>query len=363
MTDFNEKYGKIKLLMKDKGLAGVLISRQDNFSWFTGGNNYVNMASVKGSCELLITEGDIYLLSNNIEAPRLLEEELKGLEVKSYVYEWYETNKRDKFIRTIIKDGKLGTDLKEEGKVFVGSDLFNFRTFLTEEEIEKYRILGRESAGLLEKTAREIKIGESEQEIAARIGTKLYEKGIVPVVLLVAVDERIDKYRHPLPTSKRLEREAMLVVCGRRDGLVVSATRMVHFGPLPDELRIKHRAVVNIDAVYINNTRPGREIKDILKEAIQTYDSYGFKEEWKKHHQGGLTGYNSRELKATPDVEERVMENQAFAWNPSITGTKSEDTIIVHRENNEIITETNDFPYIEIKIDNRVIKRPDILIR
>ena len=62
------------------------------------------------------------------------------------------------------------------------------------------------------------------------------------VVNLIATDERIFNFRHPLPTHKRLERYAMLVLCGRQRGLVCSITRLVHFGRLPDDLRRKAEA-------------------------------------------------------------------------------------------------------------------------
>jgi hypothetical protein len=46
-------------------------------------------------------------------------------------------------------------------------------------------------------------------------------------VFLVASDERIAQYRHPLPCSgKAVERYVMVVGCFQREGLVVSLTRM-----------------------------------------------------------------------------------------------------------------------------------------
>jgi antitoxin VapB len=52
---------------------------------------------------------------------------------------------------------------------------------------------------------------------------------------------------------------------------------------------------------------------------------------------------------------------QAYAWNPSITGTKSEDTILVSEQENEVLTEIADWPAIEIPVGDLSIKRPAIL--
>ena len=40
------------------------------------------------------------------------------------------------------------------------------------------------------------------------------------------------------------------------------------------------------------------------------------------------------------------MNNQAFAWNPSIRGGKAEDTVILHDGNIEWLTATPDLPII-----------------
>ena len=57
----------------------------------------------------------------------------------------------------------------------------------------------------------------------------------------------------------------------------------------------------------------------------------------------------------------RWLKGQAYAWNPSITGTKSEDTILVGKEINEILTEIEGWPLIKIEIEGRQVTRPAIL--
>ena len=52
-------------------------------------------------------------------------------------------------------------------------------------------------------------------------------------------------------------------------------------------------------------------------------------------------------------------DHQAFAWNPSIAGTKSEDTVLITHSGAEVLTQTPDLPVLE----SDSIERPDILIR
>ena len=56
------------------------------------------------------------------------------------------------------------------------------------------------------------------------------------------------------------------------------------------------------------------------------------------HHQRGLTGHASREMIATPRVDQEIQVGQAFAWNPSITGTTAEEMFVLTGPGPEVIT-------------------------
>jgi len=203
--------------------------------------------------------------------------------------------------------------------------------------------------------------GQSEYEIAALLASETEQRGVQATVNLIATDERISQFRHPLPTGKKLDRYAMLILCGRKQGLVCSVTRLVHFGRLPDELRRKAEAVAQIDAALIAATRPGRTVRAVLLRGIKAYASHGYPDEWRLHHQGGPAGYEPREYLATPDSSERVTVGQVYAWNPSITGAKSEDTILIGNRSNEILTHTPGWPTIAVEVNGFTIERPAIL--
>lgn len=183
-----------------------------------------------------------------------------------------------------------------------------------------------------------------------------------PIVNLIATDDRIFKFRHPLPTDKKLDKYAMLVLCGRKWGLVCSITRLVHFGKLPEELRRKMEACARIDAMFITSTRPGKPQSEIFQRAIKTYAETGYADEWQLHHQGGPAGYEPREWLVTPTTSDEVNVGQAYAWNPSITGAKCEDTILVGANANAVLTTTDGLPTVSVALaDGTKIARPAIL--
>jgi antitoxin VapB len=101
----------------------------------------------------------------------------------------------------------------------------------------------------------------------------------------------------------------------------------------------------------------------IFEDAVATYARVGYADEWKLHHQGGPAGYEPREYVATPGSAELVAVGQAYAWNPSITGAKSEDTMLVGEANNEILTTISGWPMLPIAVEGQPepVMRPAIL--
>ena len=141
-------------------------------------------------------------------------------------------------------------------------------------------------------------------------------------------------------------------------------TRFVSFVPLSPEIRRKQQAVCNVDAAVNLSTRPGKTLGEMFKTLQKAYADNGFDGEYALHHQGGSTGYAGRDVFAEPGSSVAIVENQAFAWNPSITGVKSEDTILCTKSGIELITTISpDWPKIRGTFDGQSLDRADILVR
>lgn len=356
------KEQRVRDLLAERGFDALLISRQDNFAWLTGGgDNHVLIAGDLGAASILITRDAKYLVCDNIEAGRVMEEELAGLGYEANVFPWYEGTVAD--VTKNICPARLAADTPGGDADVIAADLAPLRYSLLPSEVERYRWVGARCGEAMATVAKAINPGVTEHQIAGALAEELFGVGIVPTVLLVAADERAFKYRHPIPTEARLDRHVMLVACGRRWGLIASLTRMVHFGGPPAELRRKHDAVVQVDATFIAHTRPGAQVGEIFRRAVECYRDTGFGDEWQRHHQGGPTGYAGRDYRATAGSDQVVQPDQAFAWNPSIAGTKSEDTIVALEAGTEIISASPGWPMIDVTIEGRRWSRPDILVR
>jgi Xaa-Pro aminopeptidase len=258
---------------------------------------------------------------------------------------------------------RLGADGAYPGTIDLSEELTALRINLLPAEHERFKQVSRGCALAMEYAIQRVEPGMTEYEIAAVLNQETQKRGILPIVNLIATDERIYNYRHPLPTDKVLERYAMLVLCGRKYGLVCSLTRLVYFGTLPEELRRKSEAVATVDATFMAATQPGVTLSEVFHQAQRKYAEVGFAEEWQLHHQGGLAGYNPREAIVTPASQNTVASGQVYAWNPSITGTKSEDTILVKDDSFDILSEIDGWPMLTIEVAGQKIPRPMILER
>lgn len=357
MSEYTRKIQIIRSWLTDHHIDGLYLQTAGSFAWATcGASSFINTASTNGLASLLITIDHQYLITTNIEAPRLeMEEQLAARGWESIIAPWHESKD---VVADLSRGMTLASDEYYHGASDLSAELARLRSKLTTGEQERYRNLGKYCAQAMQAACEGVRPGQTEYELAARLAAEAEGLGVQAIVNLIATDERIFSFRHPLPTSKKLNRYAMLILCGRKNGLICSLTRLIHFGPLSDEIKLKAAACAKVDAAFINSTRPGRTLGEIFETAITAYAKSGYPDEWRKHHQGGVAGFEPREYLAVPGSTDCVSIGQAYAWNPSITGYKSEDTILVGESRNDILTEMPDWP--TTLVDG--IARPSILV-
>lgn len=352
---------RVRAFMRKERYDALLVSTRANFSWLTGGrDHHIVNASEYGVARLVMMEDRITCVTTSMEERRIAEEELATLGIEVVAPAW--TEGMEKTLSEWLRGKRVASDGFEPYARHVGEELSQLRRSLTDQQREQYRHVCLTAAQAIETVARQLRPGLTEHEIAAMLASRVMAAGCAPVVTLVATDERIFRYRHPIPTDKPLERYAMLVLCAERFGLVANVTRFVHFGSLSEELLENRAKCAFIDVRMNAETRPGRTVADVFAVAVEAYRQVGYADDWKLLHQGGPTGYASREYLATADSRDVIKVHQAFAWNPSIRGVKSEDTILVGEKDNEFLTQTGTWPCQTVEYHGQIYERPDILI-
>ena len=323
-------------LMDRRGLAAVVLRRPANVAWYTAGaDTRVDHVAPEGVADLVVRGDGERVLTSTIEAPRMREEQTPGLEVVEYP--WHED--RDAALRALVGDCPLGADVALDGAVDLAPDVAELRRTLDPDAVEQLRAVGRDATAAMREAAAGVEPGMDEHEAAAALAGACRRRGLSSPVLLAAADERIARHRHALPFGATIRRRVMLVASAERGGLYANLTHFVELEEPNRELARRLRACGEILArTREEATRPGRTLAEAFADIQGFYADAGFPEEWRLHHQGGPTGYASREIIATPATHAEIGTGQAFAWNPSITGAKAEGTFVLTEDGPEVLT-------------------------
>lgn len=334
-----QKLAKLRQFMSQNDIPAVVVRKQPNFSWLTGGGRgFIGLASEAACGSLVVTPNDAILVANSIECGRLVGEELPE---KMFTYEsvpWTEDGTIPAVFDRLCpngyrEDSQLGAFFAEE------------RTRLCSEEIERFRQLGRDVDQCMMEAARGVAPLTSEFEMAGRLSAAMWAKGLEPITMLIAADDRSKRVRHYVPTDAKAQNGLICSICARRGGLVASATRTIAF---QKGFAADYERLLEVEATAFNETTPGKSMGEVFQKICAAYDKIGMTEEWRRHHQGGLTGYLPREIRADKSTEHVVRLGEAYAWNPSCEGAKCEDTVLVTENGLEVLTAGGGWPMISV---------------
>lgn len=356
------KRDKLFQLMEIKELNGIILSAVPNQTWFVPTiEPYTPLISDSSKILLYIPKsGNILVAGPENEMRQILERDFAGINVEHYTYPWH-SDERKEIVSKWTANGRIGSDVLMQNTISVADDLELLRAVLTDAEQTRYRQLGSACARILTEVLHEAAPGMTEADIAGMVAAKLLPEGIIPEVLLVGSDERLEKFRHPHTTLKKVQRYVMINLTARRWGLYLSLTRARYFGKLPEEFARKQQAAAQVDSILLSLSKPGVSLAELYAVAEDAYARSGYPSEESMHHQGGTTGYRGRERRAKPGETWELMANQAIAFNPTVRGTKSEDTALGRQDKPEILSKDSSWPFLSIYTNGCVFNRPAIM--
>lgn len=343
-TEVEEKLKKVRSLLEKSGDGALRLRGSDWFAWATGGaSNVVLLTTDQGVAEILITASEAIVLTDTIEAQRLRDEELpKNLRIESVP--WQRPDAKDAIVRSVVEKGRVVSDAPGKGEFPLSEEYRRLKYILDAFEIERYRRLGREAAEAMTETLAEATPEWTGYQLAGRGAKALWDRGIHPALTLVGDERRLPIYRHPTASQDKIGSRAMLVFCARRGGLYANLTRFVAFRDLTSAEIRQEEDLGKIEAEVFAVTAVGQTLGSAYAQLAESYRRYGYAGEIDRHHQGGSCGYLSREVVARPNSPVLIENGMAFAWNPSLTGGKIEDTVILNEGRLEILTKDEAWP-------------------
>lgn len=328
-----ERLEQLRAVLTDAGAQGVLLRTRRDFAWLTlGGANHVVLASETGAAPLLVTAREAAVLAPVNEAARISAEEVSGLPVEVRSVSWWE-------------DAGPAAAAMTPGRLVGEDDLARpleaLRTALGAAEHARLQWLGALVADSVESALASVTRGQSEESVAADVSAAVARHGARAAVLLAAADDRINRFRHPLPTALPIGRRLMVVAVIERWGLHAAYTRFRELeAPDADIVRRRESLAGVLDAMR-EATAVGRSLGDVLDAARSAYAARGMDDEWALHHQGGSIGYAPRERIAVPGDKTPIRAGMAFAWNPAAVGYKLEETLYLDADGRQHVVATS----------------------
>ncbi|MEO7270661.1 MAG: hypothetical protein ABIX28_12265, partial [Vicinamibacterales bacterium] len=335
--------------------------------WLTaGGSNRIDVSREAGAGALLVTaEGHRYVLANAIEMARLQSEPLAGLDCLPVECRWIDERADAGWLAAQaaqLLSGPIGADAHVAGTTRCDSAIAALRCRLDADELARLRCLGTDAGRVAGDVLRRVPAGVAEADVTREVGAALIQAGMAPLVLLAAGDERLLRYRHPIPTERPWHHRLMVAVCAERDGLVVALSRLLSATPPETAIAARLSAAQGVFTSLLDASVEGTSAGSLYDVAAQAYAARGYPAEETRHHQGGAIGYRSREWIAHPASAERLGPAVALAWNPSITGTKVEDTCLITSGGVEMITTSPGWPVSTGTAQGRTILLHDHLV-
>ncbi len=343
MTETAAKLARLRALVAERGLPGVVLTRPATVAWLTGGmTNVIDRSASHDAVWIAVGPDAGACISTVVEEPRLRAEH--DLPFPVVGVPWHDPAAYRRAADAVVGAAAPADDELDD-------ELTALRLALVPEERERLAALGSDATAAVEGALRDWRPGATDRGVMAGVAARCERAGIVPVCLIVGGDDRLERFRHPLADGSPMRRQAIAVLVGLRHGLHVALTRHVSAGVPSERLAAAQAESLQIEAAVLDACAPGATYGDVLGRLAAAYGD----DRWRQHWQGGPIGYRQREFEIAPAPPathwhaEPVASHHAIAFNPSVAGGgKAEDTFLVAAGRLQPVTASTDWPVVEV---------------
>jgi len=155
--DIRIKNKRITNFLEANEYDALVIGRQDNFSWITcGGSSHLIITSEIGSCVLIITRENKYIVAKSMDGLRIFEEQINRMDYEPIILKWYEKS-IENAVMEILKNKRAMSDINLKGVVFDPGAIYQLHYPFTKNELEKVKWLSKKSEEIITEVAQRIK--------------------------------------------------------------------------------------------------------------------------------------------------------------------------------------------------------------
>jgi Xaa-Pro dipeptidase len=360
-ADIDAKQNLVADVLAEMNCEAVVLLMPAHVAWFTSGLTAHGLIADSERPGVYTNGRQRWLLCSNVDTQRLFDEEIDqlGFQLK----EWTWAAGRSELLFNITAGRTVAADRPFPNVPMANDRLRPLLRVLSTYEHESYRELGAWVAHAVEATARTIRPGETEEEIAGQLGHRLLHRGIEPIALGVVADGRGAKFRRAGFTSSPVAQTCVIQATGQRNGLFVTVSRTVSFGPPPDELRVAHDLALKLAAIYRSFTTPNSNITIAGEAASFILAGTPFEFDSRMSQPGYGAGRFAAEELRRAGLDESFAAGQAIVWQPRIGPAACVDTVLVTPDGPELITPPTEWPFKRVTVRGVTSDVADLLVR
>jgi len=343
------------------GCEAAMLFVPAHVSWFCAGFNVRGLLAESERPGLYTNGKQRWLLCSNLDTQRLFDEELDrlGFQVK----EWPWTTGRATMLNELTAGRKIAADRPFPGMPLINDALRTEIRPLANYDLWQYQHLGEVTAHAVEAVARTMPRGTTEWELAGQIAHRLLRHGVELVSASVSHGDRLLWHPRPGLQDEPTTGLIRLQATGQKDGLYVTLSRSVCWGPLRDEDRSTYELATKLSAVYRAYLQPEETFGHAGEAGRKLTHGTPYDYEWRYAPIGYGTGRLPAEELRRFGQEERLVLHQAVVTQARCRHHLIQDTLLVTPSGGETVTPPTDWPFKRIKLFDRNYDIPDILVR
>jgi len=360
-ADIEAKQQRVADVLAEMNCEAVVLLMPAHVAWFTSGLVVRGLIADSERPGIYTNGRQRWLLSSNVDSQRLFDEEIDqlGFQLK----EWPWAVGRSDLLFNVTAGRTIAADRPFPNVPMVNDRLRPLIRVLSAYEQTSYRELGKWVAHAVEATARTIRLGETEIEIAGQLGHRLIHHGVEPVALSVTADDRGVKFRRAGFTSTPVTRTCVIQATGQRDGLFATASRSVSFNAPPADFRAAYEYAVKLAAIYRSYTKPSMTISALNEVTVIALAATPFEFDNRLSQPGYGAGRFAAEELRRGGADEPFVEGQAVVWQPHVGAASCVDTLLVTAAGPEAITPPTEWPFKRVTVRGITSDIPDLLVR
>lgn len=357
-----EKECRLYTALSTLGYDSVIITRRSHFAWLTCGSEAVSSrVSHTSPVYLVITPRRKYAVGYVMDLPWLMESVLENLGYEGVILHTF--GKTPEQVALELAEGRAAADDPFLGIDDIHRHITRLHEPYTPQEMARYRQLAAECADIQATVAHWVKPGMTERQVLAHVWQLCLERGMEGHYMFVGADERIKRFRHPVPSDKPIERAVLIAPAVAKWGLLMSTSRLIYFGEPPEDIRRRFHAMATIQAALLAHTQIGTPLTALFDLIMNLYEQLGYAEERYNHFHGGPVGYWAGYTERMRDPHEAVKPNMAFLFYLTVAGVHCEELMLVDDRKTEIVSVDPHWPRLEIAFEGQRIAVPDIFVR